>query len=637
MQMTPGELAIIDATLRLTGPEPLAFGVLLDQLAGQGLLESLESDDPDEIVDFAGELLSHADELWITFDDECIVRIDQRLDATVFTHRITTDDLERAALRITPDLVVLDHALGLGAALQLANGRGDLVVDFDVAYDQGDRGALVGPAGWLDEFTTGDLVMLTRRGTTIEVARAGDDLADGATELRWLRERYERLSDGEPVGLEPSLLVLDALALDPATWKAPTRPIAELLAECGLVLDGIHVGPADREWSRRDAAAERLAAELSDEFRFAACCHVAFSEALDAFRAFDDPALEPTLDCRRVGTALVHGDVAQALVAFAHDLYGLDDMRIAIFAQQLAGEPGPSRAAGAYMTALVLDAVGDAESAAVALEQAVTADSSFGAAVDDHADALAERGELDRAIKVRQRLDLEDDDELTFLLTLRPVHRSGIGRNEPCPCGSGKKYKNCCLDKPAELSASAHARWLLHKLTKWVFARDHRDLVIGIVEEALQTTADDRQQTIAEALYESGLVASWAVFDGGIGAHYLETRVEILPAIERDMLADWVTRPLQLLEVTEQSSGSSLRVSDVRTGEALVVHDHSDDDDRSVGQLLLCHIGLVGGQFEIVGTALLVEPNRRDAALDMVDDDPDAFDVAAWFATLNRP
>ncbi len=23
------------------------------------------------------------------------------------------------------------------------------------------------------------------------------------------------------------------------------------------------------------------------------------------------------------------------------------------------------------------------------------------------------------------------------------------GRNDPCPCGSGKKYKKCCLDKPA--------------------------------------------------------------------------------------------------------------------------------------------------------------------------------------------
>jgi hypothetical protein len=21
------------------------------------------------------------------------------------------------------------------------------------------------------------------------------------------------------------------------------------------------------------------------------------------------------------------------------------------------------------------------------------------------------------------------------------------GRNEPCPCGSGKKYKRCCLDR----------------------------------------------------------------------------------------------------------------------------------------------------------------------------------------------
>lgn len=24
-----------------------------------------------------------------------------------------------------------------------------------------------------------------------------------------------------------------------------------------------------------------------------------------------------------------------------------------------------------------------------------------------------------------------------------------IGRNEPCPCGSGKKYKKCCLKKTA--------------------------------------------------------------------------------------------------------------------------------------------------------------------------------------------
>jgi hypothetical protein len=31
-------------------------------------------------------------------------------------------------------------------------------------------------------------------------------------------------------------------------------------------------------------------------------------------------------------------------------------------------------------------------------------------------------------------------------VTIRPVQpRSTVGRNDPCPCGSGKKYKKCCL------------------------------------------------------------------------------------------------------------------------------------------------------------------------------------------------
>ena len=28
-----------------------------------------------------------------------------------------------------------------------------------------------------------------------------------------------------------------------------------------------------------------------------------------------------------------------------------------------------------------------------------------------------------------------------------------VGRNEPCPCGSGKKYKRCCIDRPPEAGA----------------------------------------------------------------------------------------------------------------------------------------------------------------------------------------
>jgi hypothetical protein len=32
------------------------------------------------------------------------------------------------------------------------------------------------------------------------------------------------------------------------------------------------------------------------------------------------------------------------------------------------------------------------------------------------------------------------------------------GRNEPCHCGSGKKYKHCCLAKDDEEAAAARAK-----------------------------------------------------------------------------------------------------------------------------------------------------------------------------------
>lgn len=32
----------------------------------------------------------------------------------------------------------------------------------------------------------------------------------------------------------------------------------------------------------------------------------------------------------------------------------------------------------------------------------------------------------------------------------KPVRKTKIGRNDPCLCGSGKKYKHCCLNKPKD-------------------------------------------------------------------------------------------------------------------------------------------------------------------------------------------
>jgi len=35
---------------------------------------------------------------------------------------------------------------------------------------------------------------------------------------------------------------------------------------------------------------------------------------------------------------------------------------------------------------------------------------------------------------------------------------ANLGRNDPCHCGSGKKYKQCCLGKDEEAARTARAK-----------------------------------------------------------------------------------------------------------------------------------------------------------------------------------
>jgi hypothetical protein len=36
---------------------------------------------------------------------------------------------------------------------------------------------------------------------------------------------------------------------------------------------------------------------------------------------------------------------------------------------------------------------------------------------------------------------------LKNLITQRGVNYDGVRRNDECPCGSGRKFKQCCMDR----------------------------------------------------------------------------------------------------------------------------------------------------------------------------------------------
>ncbi len=44
--------------------------------------------------------------------------------------------------------------------------------------------------------------------------------------------------------------------------------------------------------------------------------------------------------------------------------------------------------------------------------------------------------------------DYDQDENTDIPGDIKPVNTGKkLGRNDPCPCGSGKKYKKCCMNK----------------------------------------------------------------------------------------------------------------------------------------------------------------------------------------------
>jgi preprotein translocase subunit SecA len=56
---------------------------------------------------------------------------------------------------------------------------------------------------------------------------------------------------------------------------------------------------------------------------------------------------------------------------------------------------------------------------------------------------LMRRGRQEPTEKKKRQLRMSHGDEVSEVATVRRKGKK-VGRNDPCPCGSGKKYKKCC-------------------------------------------------------------------------------------------------------------------------------------------------------------------------------------------------
>ena len=140
---------------------------------------------------------------------------------------------------------------------------------------------------------------------------------------------------------------------------------------------------------------------------------------------------------------------------------------------------------------------------------------------------------------------------------LRPLDRlrqpaPGIeraSRNQPCPCGSGRKYKACCRVK--DLEGGVHP---LPDRAAALYA-----MLATYAQRGPSRMVTDRVAACAiGAPHVAMLALDLAIFDGNAAQRFLGARGHLLRGDERDLLGEWLTEPMDMYEVTSVKRGSEL-------------------------------------------------------------------------------
>lgn len=309
-------------------------------------------------------------------------------------------------------------------------------------------------------------------------------------------------------------------------------PVAELLERAGLERRGAWFGLKGEDWEPPGVRYfERERAELRDIWGFDRCC----GEAFEAVReVWDDHLLRRSLptstDLRPVARALTHGSVAPAFVQYILGHSEGGSAALATFAAELSHLPGKLAAPGLYLRGVEAERNGRATVAESDLQASVRADPEFGPALEELAWYASDRGDAARAISLLRRAGVgESDPEFDYLvsqLDTGPTVR--VGRNDPCPCGSGRKFKACCLNNKS-VPIEARAGWLYHKIVVFALRLPRRDLVDQLVEIAGNQAPPSAMEQLLPILVDVAAMGAEAL------EAFLDARGELLPREERGL------------------------------------------------------------------------------------------------------
>ena len=596
----------------------------VDRLVAERL--GLPADDPlaETLLDRVQEHLLDDDGPLVMLAPDILVHVPSLVDGVVLTHRLTEVEREVGVL-YAGDLPGF-RRVGL-------RWQGSAVFDY---VGEDDRSRWLGPPDWLEPLPPGALLAV-RVSPDGEVAISVLDVEPTASEelVASVRVAYDAEVEEGWLPVTAEDLLLAVLARDRIAFARPAPPLSELAEMAGLeqrdesyahdesvwhqaqlaerhwrVLDRLGPGPLARTAMR--------VLELTDEGVWDAAV------AREVLRGLGDPEVLEVVPDELLGMA----DDPQLV----DELAALADRLLA-----MASRPA-ERAVAHWLAALACERRGDVLDAESHLREAVRVDPGWPCAQDRLAWYESDRGDAAAAVARWRRLGVTSD-ESQDLVTVEPLVAATtgpkLGRNQPCWCGSGRKYKTCHLGRSVQVPLPERVGWLCRKAVAYL---ERRGGGIGpqVMEYAFARAPDPTDVDAAHKALRDPLVLDVVLHENGWFERFLADRGPLLPDDEVMLAQAWTLVERSVYEVLDVVPGQGLTVRDLRTGDRSEVRERTFSHHARAGELVCARVVPDGESHQFLGGAFRVAPGTETPLLDLLDRH-DGYGLLHHVAELHRP
>ncbi|MGH9071670.1 MAG: SEC-C metal-binding domain-containing protein, partial [Acidimicrobiales bacterium] len=444
--------------------------------------------------------------------------------------------------------------------------------------------------------------------------------------------------DGNGVPTRVDYLLCQLAADAPGLMGAVLAPVSELLLDAGLEERQGHAGRPGTDWEAfewlQEVAHVAAGGDLDRDTSEAliAICRLNRSYQLGALKELDRDFAGV------VAQALQDDELAEAFAGVAKVTHSAPTTLG--FLNQVRGLAKTAhRASVAWTESLVCGADGQHERAEECLRFALLADPDHPGALEDTAWYASDRGDPGTALRYLLRREGDDLDErrISLLRHFSPdkSSRGGPGRNAPCDCGSGRKFKHCCLasaNQGAVTPLPARTWWLWDKLTWWL-SRTGR--LPELYEIAMVLSAGE-DHDIAQAELDVDVAVSLVLFQDGAVSEFLEQRAPLLPADEVALVRRWANEPRSLYEVVGVASGGSVTARDLRTDQSVVASHRYRAAKPGVGDVIFAHAAFDGSGHQFLGGIVQIPEGLAQTLLSGLDQRASGWSIAVILGEIRR-